>query len=374
MNNSRTTYWVMVIGCIALMACKGTKQLSTASDNPFIGFSDPHIQYEGRVGMTPAAAELYWSGTTATIRFNGTGASAVLQDYNGQGFFNVIIDSSTIHKVRIDSVKKAYVLAQGLPAGTHTITLFKRTQIHKEYKRGLIKLYGFELEAGGKIAKPAARPLRKMEFYGNSVTCGHAMEDTTGGDSGASMYENNYLAYGALTARHFGARYRCIAKSGIGLMVSFGSLIMPEMYNRTNPFDSTSTCDFSAYQPDIVVVNLLQNDQGIVTRPTYEHFIKRFGSQPPTEAFIINAYQGFIHELRGRYPAAHIICVMGSMDITREGGKWPGYVTQAVSNLHDPKVYTHFFPWTGKPGHPRVKDHETMANSLITFIDKTIHW
>lgn len=374
MIRDRVPYTVFIIGCMALWACSAVKNVTAQPGKQFIPFADPHIQYEGRIGMTPTAAELYWSGTTATIRFAGTGASAVLQDYNGQGYFNVIIDSNTINKIRIDSVKKTYVLAQGLPAGTHTITLFKRTQIHKEYKRGFIRLYGFELEAGSKIAKPAPLARRKMEFYGNSITCGHAIEDTTGGDSGASMYENNYLAYGALTARHFGARYRCISKSGIGLMVSFGSLIMPEMYNRINPFDSTSNWNFNAYRPDIVVVNLLQNDEGIVGRPTYEQFGRRFGSQPPSEAFIIHAYQHFIEELRGRYPAAHIICVMGSMGITREGSKWPGYVTQAVQSLHDPKVYTHFFPWTGKPGHPRVKDHEVMAQSLIAFIDKTIRW
>jgi hypothetical protein len=213
-----------------------------------------------------------------------------------------------------------------------------------------------------------------MEFYGNSVTCGHAIEDTTGGDSGAPQYENNYLAYGAVTARHFNARYRCIAKSGIGLMVSYAPAIMPEMYNLLNPFDSTSRWDFSKYIPDIVVVNLLQNDQGIFPRADLEQFRKRFGTQAPTDMNIINAYQSFIRQLRNHYPKAHIICVLGSMNTTQEGAKWPGIVQQAVAGLHDKKLYTHFFKYMGRPAHPRVKDDAVMAQSLITFIEKNIVW
>ena len=359
---------------LLLLACSIGVQGLAQKDVNFLPWNDKHIQYEGRVGTLADAAALYWSGTMATIRFTGTGASVVLQDYNGQGWFNIIVDGSKITKIRIDSVKKQYTLAENLAPGKHTITLFKRTQIHKEYKRGWTRLYGFELAAGSKVDKPAALPKRKMEFYGNSITCGHAIEDTTGGDSGASLYENNYLAYGAVTARHYGARYRCIAKSGIGLMVSFGALIMPEMYDRINPFDSTSTWNFKNYQPDIVVVNLLQNDAGIFTRPEYEHFKKRFGTTAPPGDSVVLAYRRFIAQLRGRYPKAHIICVLGSMGITANGSLFPVYVQKAVEGLHDAKVYTHFFPFMGRAGHPRVKDQEAMSRSLISFIDNTIKW
>jgi hypothetical protein len=337
-----------------------------------VPFNDKHIQYEGRVGITHDAAELYWSGTTVRIRFEGTGLKVLLKDWNGQNYYNVIIDGNVVSKIKPDSLQRYYTLAENLPKGKHTVELFKRTQIHKEYKRGYTRLYGFQLK--GKLLSPPPRKKRKIEFYGNSVTCGHAIEDTTGGDSGASMYENNYLAYGAVTARHFNARYRCIAKSGIGLMVSYAPVIMPEMYDLLNPFDSTSRWDFSRYTPDIVVVNLLQNDQGIIPRPDLEQFKRRFGTQAPTDAYIINAYQAFIRQLRNHYPKSHIICALGSMNTTQEGAKWPGLVQQAVAGLNDKKVYTHFFKYMGRPAHPRVKDDAEMAQSLISFIEKNISW
>jgi hypothetical protein len=360
--------------CFGVAGCNTVSRTTTRSNSQFISFNDARVQYEGRVGMTREAAELYWSGTTVRIMFEGTGLKALLQDFNGQNYYDAIIDKDSMHKLRPDTVKRFYTLAENLPPGKHVMELFKRTQIHKEYKRGYTRFYGFQVDDGVKVLNPPELRKRKIEFYGNSITCGHAIEDTTGNDSGASVYENNYLSYAAITARHYDAQYTCISKSGIGLMVSFGSLIMPEMYNRLNAFDSTSLWDFSKYEPDIVVVNLLQNDEGIVGRPNYEQFKRRFGSKPPTEEFIISAYQEFIQMLRSHYPNAQIICVLGSMGITREGSKWPGYVEQAVRNLQDKKIYTHFFKYRGSPRHPLVKDHKIMAESLIKFIDTIIKW
>lgn len=336
--------------------------------NLFIPYTDTHIQYEGRIGMKGDAAELYWPGTALRINFNGTGVKALLRDEKGQNYYNVIVDGGNIHKLKLDTARKLYTLVQDLPAGNHTLELFKITQYHKEYSRGFTKFYGFQLD-DGKILLPPKLKKNKIEFYGNSVTCGHAIEDTTGGDSGASKFENNYLSYAAITARHYHAQYSCIAKSGIGLMVSWNSAIMPEIYNLTNPADSTSIWDFSKFTPDVVVVNLLQNDSGIINQPQFKEFKRRFGTQKPTEEVIIRSYQSFIQKIRKEYPRANIICTLGSMNTTQTGSKWPGYVEAAVANLHDKRIFTHFFPYKNSAGHPRVKDHQVMAESLISFID-----
>jgi len=50
----------------------------------------------------------------------------------------------------------------------------------------------------------SAEPHKKMEFYGNSITCGFGVEDSVT-DSGLSKYENNYLSYASITARHYNA-------------------------------------------------------------------------------------------------------------------------------------------------------------------------
>ena len=334
-----------------------------------VSFKDKHISYEGRIPFTADAAELMWPGTSVTINFKGTGISGIFKDQDTSNYYNIIIDKDSIHTIKFDTLKKTVFLANGLPYGKHSLQLFKRT----EWDKGKTWFYGFETDTKTKLLKPEKLPKKKIEFFGNSITCGYAIYDTAK-DYGSGYYENNYDAYSAITARHYNAQYHCTAKSGIGIMVSWFPLIMPEMYNRLDPTDSTSKWDFSKYTPDLVVINLFQNDSWIVTIPGNDQFKKTFGSTPPDELQIVNAYKKFVQTIRNTYPKAPIICMLGNMDITKEGSPWPGYVKKAVDELHDKKIYTYFAPYKNTPGHPKIKEQKTMADGLIKFIDENIKW
>lgn len=335
-----------------------------------VKFNNPNISYEGRILYRPDAAVLSWSGTSVTIKFKGTKISAEIQDLDTANYYNVIVDNKVSFKLHTETTKKKYLLASGLSNGNHTVQLFKRT----EWDKGKTLFFGFETPDGTKLLPPAAPKKRKIEFFGNSITCGYAIEDYTGKDSGTGYYENNYLTYAALTARHFNAQYHCTSKSGIGIMVSWFPLIMPEMYNRTDATDSTSTWDFSRYTPDVVVINLFQNDSWIVKQHNNPEFKRRFGTTEPGEDYIVAAYKNFVATIRSKYPKASIICALGSMDATREGSPWPGYVQKATAQLNDPKLYTCFFKFKNANGHPNVAEQKTMADTLISFIDKNIKW
>lgn len=200
------------------------------------------------------------------------------------------------------------------------------------------------------------------------------MEDLSGKDSPDSTYTNNYLSYASITARHYDAEYQCICKSGIGITISWFPLIMPEMYDRLIPQDPGSIWDFSLYQPDIVVINLFQNDSWLVHMPERQEFKTNFGDKAPDDVSLIDAYQNFVAQIRKKYPKATIICALGSMDATQKGSKWMDYITTAVTNLKDEKIYTHFMPYKESPGHPTIQEQESMANSLIEFMDKNIAW
>ncbi|MCU4174415.1 hypothetical protein [Carboxylicivirga sp. N1Y90] len=88
----------------------------------------------------------------------------------------------------------------------------------------------------------------------------------------------------------------------------------------------------------------------------------------------IDAYKSFVSDIRAKYPKANIICALGSMDATKEGSSWPGYVQTAVKELNDEKMYTLMFPYKNTPGHPKVDEHKVMAKLLIAFIDENIKW
>jgi len=354
---------------LLISLCCSLLSAAALSQAGFQKYSDRHISYEGRILYTRDAAVLMWPGSAIRINFQGTGISGVFRDQDTSNYYNIIIDRDSIREVQFGTEKKTCVLAEGLPPGKHHIEIFKRT----EWDKGKTWFYGLEVPGGTTLEQPDRLPHRKIEFFGNSITCGYAISDMTG-NSPTGYYENNYDDYAAIVARHYHAQYHCTSKSGIGIMVSWFPLIMPEMYNRLDPTDSTSRWDFSRYTPDVVVINLLQNDSWIVKLPANAEFRHRFGTTAPGAPAIIAAYRDFLQTIRSTYPRARIICMLGNMDITKTGSPWPGYVQEAADSLHDPAIFTFFAPYKGTPGHPKTAEQRVLADELIHFMDGHIRW
>lgn len=343
-----------------------------AQSTKFISFNNQHIRYMGRVGINDSCAEIYWTGTSIRFKIAATTTvKAMLSDENGNNYYDVIVDgdSASATKIRINKEKQLYTLADKLDGKLHRIELCKITNTDFVTTR----FYGIETDSTAQLQKPDKLPKRKIEFFGNSITCGHGVEEGSH-DSGAPEFFNNYRAYGGITARHFNAQYHCTSKSGIGVAISWFNEVMPDIYDRLNPADSNSKWDFSQYIPDIVVINLFQNDSWLLNRPEHEQFKKRFGTEKPTENFIIHAYLNFLKSIRSKYPKAQIVCCLGNMDATAKGSKWPGYIDAAVQQMKDKKITTHFFPYKNTPGHPSISEQKAMATNLIDFIEKKHYW
>ncbi|SHL95123.1 SGNH/GDSL hydrolase family protein [Mucilaginibacter sp. OK098] len=358
MNNR---FWFFLIGVLISLNCAAQTVIKN---------NDPHIRYSGRIAMRDTAAELSWSANSIKINFTGTGVSATLKDERSDNNYNVIVDGKVVSILHPEMAKKDYVLAFGLPAGKHTLELFKRT----EWAMGKTWFYQFKLNNGGKILAPPPAQKHKIEYFGDSITCGYADEDTTGQDRGTSPYENGYISYAALTARHYNAEFYNTSKSGIGITISWFPLVMPEMYDRLDATDPKSKWDFSKYTPELVIINLFQNDSWLVNMHDNEQFKAKFGTTAPADDFIINAYRGFVKSVRAKYPKAQILCILGSMDATKTGSPWPGYIDKAVTALNDKRIHTHFIPYKNTNGHPSAKEQQAMADDLIAYIDKTIGW
>jgi hypothetical protein len=354
---------LIITTLVLIVGCTGEQKL-------FVDYSDPDIAYEGRIDTSQNRTILYWSGSSVKINFEGSSIGAVLKEGRSDNYYNVIIDEDSMFILKPEVSKKYHRLASNLSAGPHSVELFKRT----EWDRGTTTFYGFQIEGDPKVLPRSQQKKRKIEFYGNSITAGYAVEDFSGDDSPDSTYTNNYLSYSAILARHYDAEYSCICRSGIGINISWFPVIMPDIYDKLNPEDPESQWDFSLYQPDIVVINLMQNDSWLVNMPESEEFQDRFGDKAPGKEAIISAYEQFVANIREQYPTAAIICALGNMDATKEGSEWPGYVSRAVSNLNDSGIYTHFVDHKDSPGHPTIEEQQDMAESFIQFIDENISW
>ena len=355
---------LLVISLFFVFACSTQQAL-------IVDYSNPQITYSGRIDSSKVkGSELYWSGTSIQINFEGESIYGLFEDEKGDNYYNIIIDKDSLFILRTDTIKRYYQLATDLSKGKHSLEIFKRT----EWDRGKTTFYGFQIKGNSKLLPKSIPRKKKIEFYGNSISAGYAIEDFSGNDSPDSTYTNNYLSYAPITARYFDAEYQCICKSGIGIMISWFPMTMPEIFDRLVPEDATSQWDFSLYTPDIVVINLFQNDSWLVNMSDNAEFKAKFGTEPPDDEFIVKSYENFIRSIRSVYPEAQIICALGSMDATRIGSKWPDYISSAVKEVNDSRIYTHFMPYKDSPGHPTIKEQEIMANSLIKFIEDNIEW
>ncbi|MFA6980841.1 MAG: T9SS type A sorting domain-containing protein [Ignavibacteriaceae bacterium] len=325
---------------------------------------NPNFQYQGRIDFSvPDKPAIFWPGTSIRANFEGPLLLIMLDDKTGKSFYDVYIDEDYAHPHLVDCLagSKSYVISGSLTNTVHSLLIFRRT----EASTGPTIFLGIQINDGKTLTTPPVRPTHKLVFYGDSITCGYGNEAPDNGADDNLSQENNFLAYGAIASRLLNAEYLCIAKSGIGVMISWFDQVMSQYYYRLNPESADSKWDFNKFNPDVVVVNLFQNDSWLLST--------RDSSQ------ITTAYVNFIREIRINHPDAFIVCSLGSMDATKTGSPWPGYIEGAVQYMrtadNDTNIDTYFFPfdpaWTK---HPRVRHHLVMGQKLASFINEKLGW
>lgn len=355
---------------VALGICLSTPFLNTeAAEN--IDADNPYLQYNGRIDESNAKAPfLSWPGSSVKATFTGTELSLVLDDERGANYYNVIIDGNTEYPfvLKCNQGEETYRVGYALKEGTHTLELYKRT----EGSEGGTFFKGLVLADDAELLPPPARPTRRIEFFGDSITSGMGNEGADNGDDSLNSEKNQYLAYSGMTARNLQSEGHFISRSGIGIMISWFDFIMPQYYDQLSAVEDNDTVwNFDRWTPDVVVVNLFQNDCWLVDRE------KRLKPMP-TDDERVEAYLKFLNRLRELYPEAYFVCALGSMDATQEDSAWPGYIEQAVARVKatDPqaRIDTFFFEFTGYGQHPRVKQHHDNAEKLSAFIAEKMGW
>ncbi len=368
-------YYIYLFSILVLFSsCGTTKSVSEPSsqprvDNPPVKMRldtflvDKGVVYNGRIGNNAGSKEFYWSGTSAKIKFIGKTLKFAIQDKRGDNYYNAILDGVILDVIRPDSNYTVYEILSDNHNKEHIFELLKIS----EWTRGTSLFYGFDIGDGTYLEQD--RKKKTFSFYGNSITAGYAVDDLSGKDSPDSTYTNFFKSYARITADYFDANYYAIARSGIGIMISWFDQIMPELYNRLDPSDKNSKWDFKNDKSEYVIVNLFQNDEYLVNKPDYPTYKKAFANGSPSEEDIVSAYKSFISKIRIAYPHAKIICMLGNMGIVKDASPWKGYVTKAVKGIKDEKIYTFFATYKGTPGHPNEIEQKTMAQELIRFIE-----
>ena len=347
--------------------------------------SHPLVAYVGRVDLeAPGGPLLGFVGASVTLRFIGTGLTLRLKDY-GTGtpattnYYDVTVDGAPPRLLAVTPEQERYVLAHGLTEGEHTIELFKRGESAPGgvVGAGRANILGFLLH--GSALLPVDLPARKLEFVGDSITCGYGNEVSTWAPDDfpyTTRASNGHEAYGALTAQLLGARYSAVAYSGRGMSRSYAGgpgQILPELYLDSVPEDpSARKWDPARYVPDAVIINLGTND---------------FSTPGVDRARFVDNYTRFLATLRAYYPSALLVAALGPMltDSSPPGAMaWTNAradvqaAVQARLRTGDTRVHFMAFPpQTGPFGedwHPTVATHRAMATQLARELKGWLGW
>lgn len=245
------------------------------------------------------------------MKFTGTSLKAVIANHrscwtNELGYF--IDGEQKRFTLSSDEEKKTYTLAENLPEGTHELLLFKRMDSCHTFT-----FYGFEIDDGAKVLELPEKPKRKMEFFGDSVSCGEVSEavEYAGKPDPEhdGQYSNSWYSYAWMTARKLNAQIHDTSQGGISLLDDTGWFAAPHYKGVESCYDKieyhpdlgpTKQWDFSQYIPNVVVVAIGQNDNHPV-----DYMAEDYDSEKSENWR--KHYQAFIEKLMELYPKAQII-------------------------------------------------------------------
>ncbi|MHC5094757.1 MAG: GDSL-type esterase/lipase family protein [Planctomycetota bacterium] len=342
----------MLFVALCVMLVCGIAQAATV-----ITPDNANIQYTGRVLWDdPMAPVFAWCGGQIRVNFQGTSVKATFTnegDGDGDTYWAAIVDGSSPVILQFPAGTTTVTIATGLSDTTHSLLLHKRS----EASDGKNAFLGLELDDGRGLDTPPARPTKKIEFFGDSITAGMGLDWTGVEDNQENQYTNNYMAYGAQTARNLNMEYHAQSISGFGLVGGWGQL--SDKWDLIVPKDATTTWDFNQWVPDVIVQNLGQNDS--------------WKTPIPSGAEMIQGYVDYVQMYRSVYgPDVDIVLALGSMNATDEGKPWPGYIRSAIDILRndygDYKVTECIFPYDGLAKHPDLQAHVAMASQLTAHI------
>ena len=237
--------------------------------------TDSNLRYLGRWDKSdPTVYHSHWGGAYLRARFTGTSLGILGRAVSGGPNFMVSVDGEPLHEV-------AALTARTLKPGIHTLLMGSVGQNSENTFSGL------QLAPGSVTLPVPVRPI--VEFIGDSIT------------TGGGQTHPGTINYAWESAEILGADHTQIAFSGRALTTGFGcspdKAGLDTQYFRLKNFNHQRDAvqplwDFS-YTPQVIVINLGQNDQ--------------CGNEP--EAVMTASYLSFVQKLQAKFPAARLLAL-----------------------------------------------------------------
>lgn len=339
----------------------------------FITPDQNNLLYSGRIDFSdPQCPEVVYAGSYIKICF--TGRTIKVKISNHRSYFNsylgFILDGKQ-DKIQLenDSEIHEYKIADKLGDGKHELMLFKRMDSCHTFS-----FHGFEIDGEAELFPCEPLPARRMEVFGDSVSCGEVSEAI--GYLGQSdpkhngEFSNSWYSYSWLAARLLNAEVHITSQGGAALLNETGWFHGPHFVGMESIYDkiqyndelgSTKEWDFSLWQPQLVVLAFGQNDANPVDIMEKEY-------EGEAAEHWRREYRAFIEKIQALYPGVTIIC---TTTILGHHPNWDKAIDQVCREMNHPKV--HHFLYTkngcGTSGHIRIPEAKKMAEELAAYVN-----
>ena len=367
---------IFITGC--LIALGGLFFTCSSIEQPPGIETIDNIYFEGRWTKTEkgqwAAA---FSGASFEFTTTSKSAKVLMQTVNASdnpsesNFFNVFVNG---HKLDSFEVNGNWTVYEGAKDTNH-FQFVKRTEAFC----GTVVLKA--IECSHPLLPIAPKKHVKIEFIGNSLTCGYgnvvsipAPPEGNPSTGFHSIHEDFSTSWAGRIIDSLNAHYAIVAWSGKGILRNYdcsSEQTMKEIYTQVLP---GVPYDFQ-FQPDIIIVNLGANDFGCETSQDIPLIYKDF----------VNAYDTLIAIIRHQHPLTPILLTRGgylSDSYPKNKNQLSHHLSavQEVVKLQyqrgDRLVFTAEFDPISSPygenWHPSRADHLKMANKMIPEIQKIL--
>lgn len=219
----------------------------------------------------------------------------------------------------------------------------------------------------------------KIEYIGDSITCGYGVEGVLNVDEFTTSQENPYKSFSIRSAKSLHADYQLCSWSGIGVISKYippevdepdTSIMIQEIYPYTakelqeRMKMEPVLWDFDRFVPNVIVLNIGTNDSSY-TREKADR-----------EAYYAKTMKQFIHMIHEKNPQAKIVFVYGVMDQTL-CATIDQMVKELVADGNDYISYLHL-PFQdeadgiGTDSHPSALTQEKCGRMVVEFIKNNV--
>lgn len=328
------------------------------------------------LALSAGGIEFSYEGKYLEIWLQGDDHTAASTDH---ARIAVYIDHNRILDEMVQSAQPRYTIIDKETPLSCTVRILKLS----EAPMSVVGIRELIIDDDAKIS-PTSAKTHRVEFIGDSITCGYGTDDTDLSHTFSTSTEDVTKAYAYRTAQALDVDYSIVSYSGYGVYSGFTDdntdirnttelvpLYYPLVGFSRGTYNKTAITitdwDFHHFEPELIVLNLGTNDHSFC------------GSDANRQMSFASCYHDFLTMIHENNPNAYILCVYGIMN-----HELSPFIEEAVNRYRQfsgsERISTLFLP-TQTPAdgyvvdfHPSLDTHRRAAAAVANKIREIMHW